>query len=290
MQNDDPQPDFERRRRRHPALVLILLLAVVSLGVSATDQLRRENSPTPVFVRQDTTPDAGLIARIFSTENAPPDLVALTDSEQSDLAVAAVAAVQPAVITVQRSGDEPVFGSRSSQESEIGSGVIVSDDGYALASLRTTGSDGDLRVVFANGEVADADVVAIDDVLQVVVLKIDGEMPAVATLAGYAPVPGERVFAIGSALDDFFSTVTGGIIGAAGATMPAMGNWLPVRGVVQHDAAINEGNEGGPLLDLNGNVVGINIGSVTSENGESAEGWSFAVPVSSLTQLLAVVA
>jgi S1-C subfamily serine protease len=290
MPSDEYQPNFERRQRWRPVIVLILMLAIVSLGVSVTDQLRRESSPTPVFVRRDTTPDSELMSRIISTGSAPPDLVALSDSEQSDLAVAAVAAVQPAVITVQRAGDDPVFGSQSDQEDEIGSGVIVSADGYALASLRTAGSESELRVIFANGEVADADVVAIDDVLQVVMLKIDGEMPAVATLAGYDPLPGERVLAIGSALDDFFSTVTGGIIGAAGATMPAAGNWLPVRGVIQHDAAINEGNEGGPLLDLNGNVIGINVGSVTSENGESAEGWSFAVPVSSLTPLLAMIA
>jgi S1-C subfamily serine protease len=215
----------------------------------------------------------------------------LSDGDESDLAVAAVAAVQPAVVTVQRSAESPVFGRGTNQddESAIGSGVIISAEGYALASLRTTGTGGDLHVVFANGGSADADVIAVDEALQVVLLKIDGDMPAVATLAGYTPVPGERVFAIGSALDDFFSTVTGGIIGASGATMPAMDNRLPVRGVIQHDAAINEGNEGGPLLDLNGNVIGINIGSVTSNGGESAEGWSFAVPVSSLGQLLAVM-
>jgi S1-C subfamily serine protease len=292
MQSEDSPISFQRRRRWHPAAVLILLLAVVSLSVSVTEQLRRESSPTPIFISQTGTPNTELVAEFFSIENAPPDLRPLSDGEESDLAVAAVSSVQPAVITVQRSGSAPVFGSSANQgdQGEIGSGVIVSADGYALASLRTTGTDGDLHVVFADGGVAGADVVAIDEALQVVLLKIDGEMPAVAELAGYDSLLGERVFAIGSALDDFFSTVTGGIIGATGATLPASGNWLPVRGVIQHDAAINQGNEGGPLLDLNGNVIGINIGSVTSENGEAAEGWSFAVPVLSLTQLLAVIA
>lgn len=289
MQDDDFQPHTRRRHRRHPAIVLILLLAVVSLGVSVTDQLRRESSPAPVFVRDGVTPGIALSTALFGTETGPPDVLPLSDGEESDLAVAAVAAVQPAVITVQRSGDSPMFGSSGNGSGEIGSGVIISGDGYALASLRTTGTNGDVRVVFADGGLAEADVIAVDEVLQIVLLKIDADVPAVAALAAYTPRLGERVFAIGSALDDFFSTVTSGIIGASGATLPATGNWLPVRGILQHDAAINEGNEGGPLLDLNGNVIGINVGSVTAAGGETAEGWGFAVPVSSLTQLLAMI-
>jgi S1-C subfamily serine protease len=266
--------------------LLILAIAVVALGVSVTDQMKREHSPTPVFIHQSGTPATELLSDELNSENSPPDLLPLTDGEESDLAVAAVAKVQPAVITVQRSGEEAVLGADETSESAGGSGVIVSADGYAIASLRTTGTDGDLQVILADGEVVDADVVAVDEVSQLVLLKIHGDVPAVASIAGYSPLPGERVLAIGSALDSFFSTVTSGVVSSSGATMPAEGNWLPVRGVIQHDAAINEGNEGGPLLDLNGNVIGINIGSVTTSGDDQAQGWSFAVPISSLSALI----
>lgn len=286
---DELQPGARSRKRIPTAALLILVLAVAALGMSLTDQLKRESSPTPVFVRQDGTPGTELFAESLSNENSPPDLLPLSDGEESALAIAAVAEVQPAVITVQRSGESPVIGNNDDANGAIGSGVIISSDGYAIASLRTTGTDGDLQVVFADGGVAGADVVAVDEAFQLVLLDIDGDVPAVATLAGYAPLLGERVLAIGSALDDFFSTVTSGVVSASGATMPASGNWLPIRGVIQHDAAINEGNEGGPLLDLNGNVIGINVGSVTASGDKPAQGWSFAAPISALSELINAV-
>lgn len=286
MQFDEFQPISPPRRRIPTFALLILAIAVVALGVSVTDQMKREASPTPVFIHQSGTPAAEFMSDELNSENSPPDLLPLTDGEESDLAVDAVAKVQPAVITVQRSGEEAFLGTSETADGAVGSGIIVID-GYAIASLRTTGTDGDLQVMFADGRIADAAVVAIDEAFQLVLLKIDGDVPAVASIAGYLPLPGERVLAIGSALDSFFSTVTAGVISASGATMPAAGNWLPVRGVIQHDAAINEGNEGGPLFDLNGNVIGINIGSVTTSGDEPAQGWSFAVPISSLSELIA---
>ncbi|MGH2548404.1 MAG: S1C family serine protease [Thermomicrobiales bacterium] len=290
MPIDQLQPISPPRRRLPTFALLILAIAVVALGVSLTDQMKREQAPTPVFIHQSGTPATEQLSDALTGENSPPDLLPLTDGEESDFAVAAVANVQPAVITVQRSSERALLGTDASTDGAVGSGVIISDAGYAIASLRTTGTDGDLQVVFADGGIADADVVAVDEAFQLVLLKIDGDVPAVAPMAGYSPLPGERVLAIGSALDSFFSTVTSGVISSSGATMPAEGNWLPVRGVLQHDAAINEGNEGGPLFDLNGNVIGINIGNVTTSGDEPAQGWSFAVPISSLSELINAVA
>ncbi len=267
----------------------MLILAVVALAVSLTDQLRREDSP--VLVRHTGTPVRALATGALGDE-LPPDVARLSDAEESDLAVSAVARVQPAVVTVVRAENQRSLGDRASDDDgqAIGSGVIISEDGYVLASLRTTGNgDRELQVVFGDGATTSARVVAIDDALQVVLLKIDGAPPAVASLAIYDALPGQRVLAIGSALDDYFSTVTGGVVSSRDATLPASGDRLPIRGILQHDAAINGGNEGGPLIDLNGVVVGINVGSVTTTSDGAVQGWSFAVPINQLGDLLAEI-
>lgn len=277
------------RRRPHGLLAMVLILAVVALAVSLTDQLRREDAP--ILVRHTGTPVRALTTGVLGNE-LPPDVALLSDAEESDLAVAGVARVQSAVVTVVRSAGQRSLGDRATGEDTqaIGSGVIISEDGYALASARTTGTgDRDLQVVFSDGTTSSARVVAIDEALQVVLLKIDEAPPAVASLAIYDALPGQRVLAIGSALDDYFSTVTGGVVSSRNATLPATGDRLPIRGILQHDAAINGGNEGGPLIDLRGAVIGINVGSVTTSSDGAVQGWSFAVPINQLGDLLAEI-
>ena len=97
---------------------------------------------------------------------------------------------------------------------------------------------------------------------------------------------GERVLSIGTPLGDFTSTVTVGVVGAIGITMPANGNQQAIPGVIQHDAATNPGSEGGPLIDLNGDVIAIELGSVTTTAERIVQSWSFAVPATQLGPLI----
>jgi len=69
--------------------------------------------------------------------------------------------------------------------------------------------------------------------------------------------------------------------------MPGDSGSRPIAGVMQHDAATNQGNEGGPLIDLHGQVVGINVGVVTESGDAIIQGWSFAIPATALDPLLA---
>jgi S1-C subfamily serine protease len=82
------------------------------------------------------------------------------------------------------------------------------------------------------------------------------------------------VLAVGSALGSFTNTVTQGIVSALGRTYPQLGTYT---NLIQHDAAINPGNSGGPLIDANGDVVGVNTLGIPS-----AQGLFFAVPASSV--------
>jgi 2-alkenal reductase len=110
-------------------------------------------------------------------------------------------------------------------------------------------------------------------------LKVDGEMPAVAVLGNSDNLkPGESVIAIGSPLGDFKNTVTVGVISATGRSIDTSSGYT-LEGLIQTDAAINQGNSGGPLVNLAGQVVGINTLIVRSSNsGTVAEGLGFAIP------------
>lgn len=91
--------------------------------------------------------------------------------------------------------------------------------------------------------------------------------------------PGESVIAIGSPLGDFKNTVTVGVVSATGRAIDSGDGYL-IEGLIQTDAAINQGNSGGPLVDLAGEVIGINTLVVRSSNtGAVAEGLGFAIPI-----------
>jgi 2-alkenal reductase len=111
-------------------------------------------------------------------------------------------------------------------------------------------------------------------------LKTDGNVSAVAKLGNSDVLqPGESVIAIGSPLGNFKNTVTVGVVSATGRSIDT-GNGYQIEDLIQTDAAINHGNSGGPLVNLAGEVVGINTLVVRNTNsGDVAEGLGFAIPV-----------
>jgi len=267
----------------------LILIIVIALAVAVGDRVTPETDPTPEFVIHEAiTPTATELREQSTAVRGRQLSELLTDAEQSEKQIEAVAAVAPAVISVQRSSNAETD---NPSDDRVGSGVIIDSSGLAIASLRTTGSDGELTVVLSTGESAKATIVRVDEALQLVLLQIEGETPAVASLATESPRSGERVLAIGTPLGDFSSTVTAGVVGAIGVTMPSVnGDTETIAGVLQHDAATNQGNEGGPLINLDGEVIGIDLGSIstTVQDGqdEIAQGWSFAVPVALLGPLI----
>ena len=276
----------QQARRRIPlGGIGLILIVVIALAVAVGDRVAPEPDPTPEFVIHAAISPTPTELREQSTavrdrQSSGP----MTDAEQSQMQIDAVEAVAPAVISVRRSANAETA---NPSDDRVGSGVIIDASGLAIASFRTTDSDGDLTVVLSTGESAKATVVRVDEALQLVLLQIEGDMPGVATLATSDPQSGERVLAIGTPLGDFSSTVTGGILGAIGVTMPATSDGEAISGVLQHDAATNQGNEGGPLINLDGEVIGIDLGSIsTIAPDEIAQGWSFAAPVSLLGPLL----
>ena len=132
----------------------------------------------------------------------------------------------------------------------------------------------------SDGSTIPARIVSTDIFSDLAVLKVEGKMPGVAVLGDSDNLkPGESVIAIGSPLGDFRNSVTVGVISATGRNLDT-GNGYEMENLIQTDAAINSGNSGGPLVNLAGEVIGINTLVVRGDGMGSAiaEGLGFAIP------------
>ena len=173
--------------------------------------------------------------------------------------------------------DDPRFDQeREFQRSGLGSGVIVSDDGYILTNNHVIDRADEIRVILYGGDELDAEIVGTDPASDIAVLKVDRDnMPAMPMGDSDQIRTGEMVMAIGSPLSQNFAhTVSKGIISAKGRTSLGLNTY---ENYIQTDAAINPGNSGGALINLDGELIGINS-AIASRSGGS-QGIGFAIPV-----------
>jgi serine protease Do len=193
----------------------------------------------------------------------------------------AVKKVGPAVVTVTGTIPSQMtnFGPTGPQ-TVSGSGVFISDKGYILTNNHVIDGMTAPTIILADGTQEKATIVGADMYSDIAVLKADGIVPAVVSLGNSDVLnPGETVIAIGSPLGDFKNTVTVGVVSATGRSIDT-GNGYTIDGLIQTDAAINQGNSGGPLVNLAGEVIGINTLIVrNSGSGTVAEGLGFSIPI-----------
>ena len=202
---------------------------------------------------------------------------------------AAVDQVAPAVVTVinhiSEGGTNPFFGSVHQEAS--GSGMIIATEGYIITNRHVIEGSQALEVIFRDGQRVPASLVGADDFVDLAVIKVDVPVPAVASLGNSSALkPGETVIAIGSPLGEFQNTVTVGVVSATGRSLDT-GDGFQMEDLIQTDAAINPGNSGGPLVNLAGQVIGINT-LVVRGDGQSnavAEGLGFAVASNTVSAL-----
>ena len=188
---------------------------------------------------------------------------------------------EQAVTTVVAKAVDAVVTIRTDDGS--GSGFIVSSDGLIVTSLHVIAGAGSLTAVLRDGTQLAATVVSSDQQHDVAVLDVTATgLPALTLATGDAKV-GQTVIALGTALGEFPDTVAVGIVSGLDRSID-VGNGSSarsLRGVFQTDAALNPGMSGGPLLNLVGQVVGVN----TALAG-NAYGIAFAEPIASATALL----
>ena len=192
-----------------------------------------------------------------------------------------VESIEPAVVTVvgKISGYTTFFG-RTTEQQVSGSGFIISTEGFIVTNNHVIEDVNELNVILSDGSQIPAEVVSSDIFADLAVIKIEGPVPAVARLGDSSLLkPGESVIAIGSPLGDFRNSVTVGVISATGRMLDT-GKGYVMENLIQTDAAINSGNSGGPLVNLAGEVIGVNTLVVRGDgiSSATAEGLGFAVP------------
>ncbi|MCC6627151.1 MAG: trypsin-like peptidase domain-containing protein [Chloroflexi bacterium] len=203
---------------------------------------------------------------------APPQPVAATAAAGGVVADIA-ARVGPAVVSIS---------SRSGGRGGIGSGFIIDGQGHILTNNHVVQGATSLLVTMADGSSYPATVVGTAPGNDLALIKIDlpaGELVIARLGDSDAVVAGELAVAIGSP-SGLEQTVTSGIVSSTGRTYGG-GGQRPLRGLIQTDAAINPGNSGGPLLNGNGDVIGIN-----TLKAPDTQGIGFAVPINTAKRLL----
>ncbi|MEZ6317426.1 MAG: trypsin-like peptidase domain-containing protein [Phycisphaerales bacterium] len=257
-----------------PAFV-VLLACVVTLLVA------------PAILRQHATATTRaqiVLARQTLDED---DILARVDA-----AIAAVAdSVMPSVVHIQTTGKSASgwhdFGSS-------GAGWVFDTDGHVITNAHVIRNAGSISVEFFDGTVSNATLVGVDPYTDIAVLAVSGSGPYYpATLADdHLPRQGERAFAFGSPFGFKFS-MSEGIVSGLGREPPGgLGNFT---NYIQTDAAVNPGNSGGPLVNVRGAVIGMNVAIATARNsgstleddnsGDSA-GISFAIPLGTIEPIV----
>ena len=228
----------------------------------------------------------GGLAGAPAAETAPNGRQVTTGATSEDI-TGVVAAARESVVTITADG---VASNRFSPfqvpTSGVGSGVILTSDGFILTNRHVVEDSQSLTVALADGRELPATIVRISDTTDLALIKVQASgLDAAAIGDSGALAVGQTAIAIGSPLGTYTETVTRGIVSGLDreitVTDQATRRQTVLRGLIQTDAAINPGNSGGPLLDIAGNVIGINTAVASS-----AEGLGFAIPIGAAADLI----
>lgn len=280
--------------------VITILIGVTALAFFPDDIRNALSIESPANVTAETDQRTG-------TENAEDDATSIP---------AVVKRVSPAVVAIVLKKDVPIYKETSdtnpfeeffgnpfgdmfgypiqrreqtgTEKIEVGGGTgfLISKDGYIVTNKHVVAqTDVEYSVITDDGESRDAKVIAKDPTFDIAVIKIEGDdYPFLAFGDSDRIEVGQTAIAIGNALAEFRNTVSVGVVSGLSRSITAsdgIGREEHLDGVIQTDAAINPGNSGGPLLDMSGNVIGVNVATAGAEN------IGFALP-SNIVQKVAV--
>lgn len=236
-----------------------------------------------------------LIARSTSP-NASPSLTSTADGNatvtQAESSIASVAEkVGPSVVSIVTQTQTTSSYSGTTSGEAAGTGIIVSKDGYVMTNNHVIEDAKSVSVVDSVGNLyEDVTVVGRDPLNDIAFLKIKSDKTFTAATLGSSSTlrTGQQVVAIGNALGQYSNSVTSGIISGTGRPVTASSGTgtttESLTDLIQTDASINPGNSGGPLVNMAGQVIGINTAIV-----EDANGIGFAIPINSTKGVLASV-
>jgi serine protease Do len=202
---------------------------------------------------------------------------------------AIVATARQSVVTITANGLSPRGLSPDSVPTTgVGSGIILTANGYILTNRHVVEGSSTLTVALADGTEYPATLAKESSTTDLALVKIEATGLAPATIGDSSAIQvGQTAIAIGSPLGTFTETVTKGIVSGLGRTITVRdeqtGRPTELTDLIQTDAAINPGNSGGPLLDASGAVIGVD----TAVAG-SAQGIGFAIPINAASDLISL--
>jgi serine protease Do len=270
---------------RRWGLVIGVLALVVAAATAGSLVAEKDSSAAPVYT--------------LATYNPPTDRVSLAAGFAPVVKRALPAVVNVSSSKVVKTADDmspfssdpffrrffgDQFGARipkEQREHSLGSGVVISQDGYILTNNHVVEGATDVKVTFGDKREFVAKIVGRDPKTDVAVLKVDAtHLPMLALGDSSRMQPGDIVLAIGNPFG-LNQTVTMGIVSATGRGGLGIEDY---EDFIQTDAAINPGNSGGALIDAQGNLIGINT-AILSGGGGGNQGVGFAIPVNLARQV-----
>lgn len=186
-------------------------------------------------------------------------------------------AIQPSLVLIQTKGEN----GDSENGGGLGSGVVVTANGEILTSLHVVAGADEIKVTFADGTEAEAEIVLEQPENDIAVLAPyvlpEILVPAVLGNPGSMRV-GDEAFAVGNPFG-LYSSMSSGVISGFDRTFQPVGSEQKIEGLIQIDAAVNPGNSGGPLLNRSGQVIGVVTGIINPTEESFFVGIGFAVPI-----------
>ena len=260
-----------KEKKKERAIIYIFMIVVISLLVILILKMDGETETT-----QQTNYDANKIY------NEPEEKT--QEKNPSDIIETAVKSVV-GISKLQQSGNS-IFLGNSEEKLGLGSGIIVTENGYILTNQHVSGNKySNCYVTLEDGQVYDGTVVWADSNIDLAIVKIDGNQLDYMQLADSDNIRlAEEVYAIGNPIGiEFQRTVTKGIISGINRTIKIEDTEESsyMEDLIQTDATINEGNSGGALINTNGELIGVNSVKISD-----AEGIGFAVPINMVKPII----
>ncbi|MDZ4181634.1 MAG: trypsin-like peptidase domain-containing protein [Candidatus Cloacimonadaceae bacterium] len=272
---------------------IVLLIAVIIINAGVTIALINQNNKT----------NGAALSMFGSTETKEEGgKVTITGRENS--ITRAVREVEPAIVSVNVFKTQTVrggnpfgfsffdffdFAPMQRQVQSIGTGVIYDSKGFIITNAHVVSGANQIRVVLPDKREFDAQVIGMDERLDIAKLKINGNnLPHARLGTSRGLIIGEWAIALGNPygflMNDSRPSVSVGVISALNRNFAPREDKRSYRNMIQTDAAVNPGNSGGPLVNINGEVIGINT-FIVSESGGNI-GIGFAIPIDRVKEIV----
>lgn len=271
--DDSARSNLPRKKRKFFVLAIVVVLVSLIIGMIGG-----------VFGILALNANSGTLAKQLglSKITIPTTVTEKLVLEESNGMIGATDRVSPAVVSIlSKQTYQDVFG-RTYEASGAGTGFIITNDGLIITNKHVVSdTNTQYTVVTADGKSHDAQVKSVDPYNDLAVVKIDATNLPVVELGDSSQMQvGQWVVAVGNSLGQYQNSVTVGVISAKNRQVDASDqsgqNSEQLEGLLQTDAAINPGNSGGPLVNLKGQVIGINTAVAAN-----AQGVGFAIPIDS---------